>query len=156
MFPSELRSDTAVSAALELLQRAKTLDSDDSDSSDQQEPATPPGKRRFERARVRLRHHLDVLLTSSDVNKCRHAQSLLEMVSVQSPTRKGYREIMLELLALCDRQTPPADVNDPGTADVALCAFGNDLYAHGHHKSSFERAVAVFLFHLPEFGRNGS
>ncbi|MDE0839723.1 MAG: hypothetical protein OSB41_11815, partial [Kiritimatiellae bacterium] len=52
-------------------------------------------------------------LTSSDVNACRHAMSLLEMVSVKGPTRKGYREIMLEFLALCDRQIPPANVDDP-------------------------------------------
>ena len=63
----------------------------------------------------------------------------------------GYREIKLEFLAVCDRQIPPASVNNPGTADGALCAFGNDHLAYGHHKASFRQAVAVFLFHLLEF-----
>ena len=59
-------------------------------------------------------------------------------------------------LEFCDSQTPPANVDDPRIADAALCACANALFARGHHKSLFKRTLAVFLFHLPEFGRSGT
>ena len=74
---------------------------------------------------------------------------------MKPPTRKAYKEAMEAFLKFCDRQVPVINVDDPPTADIGLCAYGNDLYARGHHKSSFERAVAAFLFHLPEFGKSG-
>ena len=56
----------------------------------------------------------------------------------------------------CDSQTPPANVDDPLIADAALCAYANTLFACGHHKSHFKRALAGFLFHCPAFGRSGT
>ena len=81
--------------------------------------------------------------------------TLLEQASVRPKTREGYRKAIDGFLNFCDRQVPPANVDDLATADAALVAFANELYARGHHKSAFERTLASFLFFLPEFGRSG-
>ena len=56
----------------------------------------------------------------------------------------------------CDAQTPPADSDDAPTVDVALCAPGSHLYAGGHGKSVFEKALASLRFHMPEYGKVGN
>ena len=84
------------------------------------------------------------------------AMTLLEEASVRPATRQLYKKSMKEFLKFCDSQTPPANVNDPRTADAALCAYANALFARGHHKSHFERTLAVFVIPPPGFGRSGT
>ena len=132
------------------------MDSHDDESSNAPEIPTPAGSKQRQRAKNRVRHHLETLLTSMDPKALEASMSLLEQISVQLATRLAYQKAMQVFLEWCDSQTPPADLDVPHIADLALCAYGNELYARGHHKSSFERAVAAFLFHLPEFGRMGS
>ena len=82
-----------MAVAVELARKEKKLDSDDENSSGD-EPAPPPGAshERTLRSRARLRHHLEILLSSSDVTALKESMSFLEQVSVKPPTRKAYRE----------------------------------------------------------------
>ena len=155
-YPSEQFLEEVIVQALEMAKRDEQLGSSDDESSEPEKEQPSAGSRQSLRARARLRAHLEVLLTSRDVATVRKTMSLLEQASVKPGTRESYKKAMKEFLEFCNRQTPPANVDDPATADVALCAFANDLYARGHHKSSFERALAGVLFHLPEFGRGGN
>ena len=95
-----------MAVAGELARKEKKLDSDDEDSDD--EPAPPPGAsdERTLRSRARLRHHLEILLSSSDVTALKESMSFLEQVSVKPPTRKVYMEMMVEFLKFCDARTP--------------------------------------------------
>ena len=155
-YPRTQFLEEVVALAMEMTKREQAMDSDDDESSDALEMPTPAGSRQRQRARNRVRHHLETVLTSSDPKALEHTMSLLEQVSVQPATCEAYQKAMQAFLEWCDSQSPPSDLDDPRIADLALCPYGNDLYARGHHKSSFERAVAAFLFHLPEFGRMGS
>ena len=134
----------------------KSLDSDDI-SSESEPEVRALGSAKTLRSQVRLCHHLEIVLSSTDVAAMKNAMSLLEQISVRAPTRNSDQEIMTEFLKFCHNQIPPASVDGPATADVALVAVGNHLYASGPHKSVlFEKAVASFLCHLPEFGKAGS
>ena len=141
---------------MQLARRHKSLDKDDDMSSKSEPDAKPSGSARTRRSQARLRHHLEVLLSSMDVTFLKNAMSLLEQISVKTPARNSYREIMADFLKFCDNQTPLANVDDPATEDVTLVAFGNHLYAGGRHKSVLQKAVASFLFHLPELRKAGS
>ena len=109
--------------AMEIARPHESLDSDDDMSWELEAEVTPSGSARTLRSQARLSHHVEILLSSTYVATLKNAMSLLEQISVRAPTRKSYQAIMTEFLICCDNQIPPANVDDPATADVAPVAL---------------------------------
>ena len=86
--------EEVVAQAMELARQHQSLDSDDVMSSEPEPEVKPSGSARTLRSQARIRHHLEILLSSTDVTALKNAMSLLEQISVKAPARKSYRQIM--------------------------------------------------------------
>ena len=142
--------------AMELARHHQSLDPHDDMSSESETEVRASGSARTLRPQARLRHHLKILLSSTDVTALRNAMSLLEQILVRAPTKNIDREIVTEFLESCDYVIPSANADAPATADVALVAVGSLPCAGGHRKSVHKNAVASFLYHLPAIRLSGA